>query len=241
MTLLDKLNVFSNCYIQHLETRTVIFETRRLPREKVSENFGGSARILSSLCLLDYKQICKQQSWGRYNFMFASSADLIVSAPWLNFTPQLAQAEMVRYLGRTRYVHIKKLSCHRNDSLLRSFFLTSLVFCEIHCVLLLCCIMDLGIWDKAFLFFPSVTSQNAAAAVCQVVQVLIRVLPQAPFAISGNAVLGQWSYIAFGTGTVQPSWKCVVLICYLCSVGKNWPVLKAFFSANAQLQVLSQP
>lgn len=74
---------------------------------------------------------------------------------------------MVRYLGRTRYVHIKKLSCSKSGSLLKSSSLTSLVFCEIYCVLLLFCIMDLGISDKAF-FFPSVPSWDAAAAACQV-------------------------------------------------------------------------
>lgn len=168
--------------------------------------------------------------------MFVSSGDLIVSAP--NFTQQLAQAEMVRYLGRTGYVHIKKLLRHKSDCLLRSPFLTSLVFCEICCVLLCFCIMDWASGIKPF-FFSSVFSQNAAAAACQVVQVLIRVLPQGQVAIGSNAVMGQWSYVAFGTGTVQPSWKCVVLISSPCSVGET--VLRAFFSADAQLQALCQP
>lgn len=163
--------------------------------------------------------------------MFTSSGDLIVSAPWLNLTQQLAQAEMVRYSGGTGYVYIKKVSCHKSDCFLKCSFLTSLVFCEICCVLLLCYIID-----KAF-FFSSVPSQNAAAAACQVVQVLIRVLPQAPVAISSNAVLGQCSYIAFGTGTVQASWKCVVLISCPCSVGKTGPFLRLLF----KLVALSQP
>lgn len=59
--------------------------------------------------------------------------------------------------------------------------------------------MTLGIWDKAFFSFcprlksssslPSSLGINKGTAIGSI-------------AISSHAVLGQWSYVAFGTGTV---------------------------------------
>lgn len=139
---------------------------------------------------------------------------------------------MVRYLGRTGYVHIKKLLRHKSDCLLRSPFLTSLVFCEICCVLLCFCIMDWASGIKPFFFFFCLLLECSSSS-----------LPSGLGINKGTAIGSSchWFKCCHGPMELCCFWywnsaaflEIVVLISSPYSMGET--VLRAFFSADAQL------
>lgn len=176
MSLFDKLNVFSGYCIQCLEKRTVIFETRRLPREESQwELWWICQGTLSSLSLelqIDLR-VAKLRKIQVHVRIFWGSNSVCTMA-------KLYSAVGIGWNGEifgTRHVHIKKVSFHKSDCLLSSF-LTSLVFWEICCVLLLCCKMDLGIWDTAFFFF----------LICLLIECSSRSLPSSLGINEGTAI-----------------------------------------------------